>query len=1246
MLPQVTMGEINPNSIKQSYSFIENKGQWDSDVLFLAKSNSLRVWITKKSMVFEQFEVETTSEIDRNSMQNKEIKAYAIALEFQKSKIPDFEKIGEGKTKLNYFVGNDKSKHKTGVMQYEEVMLKGIYDGIDMRYYFDDGEVRYDYIVQPYADPTQIELEIKGAQENKLENGELVMKTSLKPVVKQGLYAYQKNSDDSKQTVNSSFVLTGNKLKLNIGEYDKSKVLVIDPLTMAESYIITNSGSPEYLYDMVLDANGDIYFCGHVFDERFPNAGAFNGGTDVIIGKIHSDLTGYDWMTLFGGEETECAAAIEVDDDYIYIVGRTGSDETSFPLLHPIFDEYTYFIHGSNILQNNFFAVFGKTDRNLKFSTYLSTAVDVSGNPDIKVSSSGKVYITGTFFNKDQDPAYYQLNEITTQTIFGNYSGFGFIVGLEPEFNPHFHYDLMFSSIFCGDGSTTIEAIDIDEDNYIYITGNTCSSSSSFDISHGAYISNKPINTEMGFITKLRYNSMENQNLQILYNSYTGEVLPDYCIMGSHIGAKCIMVKNGTIHIGGSVRTDGIEKTTNAYDTTYSTTQTVYDPFEAFVQVFEPNGNLYNLSYSSYFGGTGSSVITSLDYDDECNSILFAGNTTTAIESSDYYGADIMLPFVSPNSIMVGSINTNLTSTNTLTKLAYIYSDADWNTGETIKFNQSENLIYLAGNKRITTSDQDMAFYTLNKRPCTIAQNCNCGMLYNPDEWLTFGNEEEPITPEDTVCLINLSLDIPPPYDACFSHFKIVVNNLIGGEIINSEIMSIHHFHTYVNQYSLRFGEETVVVLTLFRHEDDNEPCIINKIYKCPCDCPEEMEDWFTMTIGPMPDSCETDCYVQHNLNIPEHFDCFQFYYYSNPLQGIEAGEEPYCLEDEPITQFDGCIGYGEMSVAVITLLRYPGDPDPCILEYFVQCDSNIVIPDWIPLPCDTSCAISYDLDSLTYTSDICPNCIIQVWFRSRVNCEDEQELEVFGIRYWSVECNFCDEEVLFKEAVYRIIKLNPMGFEPVSIGCDLTWRVGIGSCWAWISQFNYTISVEIIRDPTTGFISFDIKIIPHEFKIHKKCDDTDCCSMLIEVCRDLNTDVTITPIWGPDEWQECDPHMIFDIWGRGYLCYPKCDWFYEWYPPLIEPKDDNFINHLNHSVNQQNNYISSIKDESVLKNTEATIIIYDLIGRQVLSRQITITNNATESILSISDLNSGVYRYVIMIDGKVVKSDKIIITK
>ncbi|MGQ9863634.1 MAG: DUF7948 domain-containing protein [Bacteroidia bacterium] len=43
-----------------------------------------------------------------------------------------------------------------------EVTLQNIYQGIDLRYYSDQGRLRFDYIVHPGADPSQITFTFHG----------------------------------------------------------------------------------------------------------------------------------------------------------------------------------------------------------------------------------------------------------------------------------------------------------------------------------------------------------------------------------------------------------------------------------------------------------------------------------------------------------------------------------------------------------------------------------------------------------------------------------------------------------------------------------------------------------------------------------------------------------------------------------------------------------------------------------------------------------------------------------------------------------------------------------------------------------------------------------------------------------------------------------------------------------------------------------------------------------------------------
>ena len=64
---------------------------------------------------------------------------------------------------VNYFIGNDPAKWHTRVPTYAKVRYTGIYPGIDLVYYGNpsaDGQLEYDFVVAPGADPGVIALEV------------------------------------------------------------------------------------------------------------------------------------------------------------------------------------------------------------------------------------------------------------------------------------------------------------------------------------------------------------------------------------------------------------------------------------------------------------------------------------------------------------------------------------------------------------------------------------------------------------------------------------------------------------------------------------------------------------------------------------------------------------------------------------------------------------------------------------------------------------------------------------------------------------------------------------------------------------------------------------------------------------------------------------------------------------------------------------------------------------------------------
>src|SRR6185503_6562200 len=63
----------------------------------------------------------------------------------------------------NYFIGNDPSKWANHCVAYQGVTYKDIYPNIDLRYYTNEGQLKYEIIVHPGGNASQIAMQYEGA---------------------------------------------------------------------------------------------------------------------------------------------------------------------------------------------------------------------------------------------------------------------------------------------------------------------------------------------------------------------------------------------------------------------------------------------------------------------------------------------------------------------------------------------------------------------------------------------------------------------------------------------------------------------------------------------------------------------------------------------------------------------------------------------------------------------------------------------------------------------------------------------------------------------------------------------------------------------------------------------------------------------------------------------------------------------------------------------------------------------------
>ena len=81
---------------------------------------------------------------------------------------PDAEVTGREELpgKVNYFIGNDPKKWRTNVPTYAKVRYQDVYPGVDLEYYGNQGgQLEYDFIVAPGADPGAITLDVAAGLE-------------------------------------------------------------------------------------------------------------------------------------------------------------------------------------------------------------------------------------------------------------------------------------------------------------------------------------------------------------------------------------------------------------------------------------------------------------------------------------------------------------------------------------------------------------------------------------------------------------------------------------------------------------------------------------------------------------------------------------------------------------------------------------------------------------------------------------------------------------------------------------------------------------------------------------------------------------------------------------------------------------------------------------------------------------------------------------------------------------------------
>jgi hypothetical protein len=487
--------------------FIENKNQWPSVVHFSTKIPGGTMALRQGGFSYSFIDGNKIQAIHERSHQHVHdessltehdwsINGHTILVDFlgaNKNARP--RAFGKSPSYYNYFMGNDPGKWGVHAHAYDGVLYSSFYNGIDLKIYSAGEHVKYDFIVAPGADASQIISEYRGAEQVYLYHGNLYIKTSLADIIEKKPFAYQVINGE-KVEVKCSYQLINHQLSFCFEKgYDPCYELIIDPLLIFSTYsgsLADNWGSTATPgeHGTLYSSGVTNHFANGQYSGVFPaTAGAFQTSYGGIfdIGILKYDSTGANllYASYLGGSDSESPHSLVMNaNEELLILGTTSSDDfpTTATAYNKTFnkgDEISHVVHynnGSDI----FIARISKDGSQLLASTYIGGTKNDGLN--IPGSSLNKNYgdaLRGDIITDDEGNVY--VSSVTSSPdfpvsgSFGNTYHQGLTDALLLKMNAELS-QIIWSTFLGGTETDASHTVKLDKQKNVFIAGGTTSS--------------------------------------------------------------------------------------------------------------------------------------------------------------------------------------------------------------------------------------------------------------------------------------------------------------------------------------------------------------------------------------------------------------------------------------------------------------------------------------------------------------------------------------------------------------------------------------------------------------------------------------------------------------------------------------------------------------------------------------------------------------------------------------------------
>ena len=497
-LAEYTANKNDKNGLIKSTAkdiiFIPNKGQiidtegkLRPDILYKAELNGVDLYLTNKGMSFVFYKYENApqnfaagnKEMDRihdpfreDPVRDRKIKMYRMDLNIvgmnQNVKTLNEEQTTEY---INYYYAHCPNGI-TNVHGFRKVIFENVYDKIDLVYYSNERGLKYDFVVRPGGNVEDIKLKYRNEDEVYItEEGKVRAVNPFGELETDALLTYQSNG----KFVKSYYVKKHDgTIRINTGEYDKTKELIIDPYIGSTLY---GGNWYDVGYSITTNENNSVFVTGYTCSTNFPvyNPGGGAYFQDSLSGLIYREdifILKFDsngvqrWATYYGGN----TAGFGIDIGYsittdgynnILITGSTSC--TIFPLQN----QGGAYFQNTNAGGNEVFILKFNSNGVRQWATFYGGSNDDFGY-SITTDINNNILVTGETHSDD-----FPLHNPGGGAYFQDSIGYGY-----------FHHDIFilkfnsngvrqWATFYGGNGSDKGRSITTDGLSNILITGET-----------------------------------------------------------------------------------------------------------------------------------------------------------------------------------------------------------------------------------------------------------------------------------------------------------------------------------------------------------------------------------------------------------------------------------------------------------------------------------------------------------------------------------------------------------------------------------------------------------------------------------------------------------------------------------------------------------------------------------------------------------------------------------------------------